>query len=401
MSERLLLAATAAVSVMLLVLPHLAVGEEFKASAPDIYPTDSRIYVGEVTVQINVNQPDASVYYTRDGSRPTNQSRVYTKPFTLFDPGNTTIRAMAIPLSKDGHIVESAVVQREYMIVPSDVLVPHVAPPRGSYRGFVKVTLFTPQDQEGAKIQYVVDVEDPGNTWLDYSQPFPLDTPGEHIVMSRGVVGTGPNAKFSPIGRFRYIVSPPLVYDVSTECVKCKKQVSVGHRFTIFLQSAEAGSKLFLTTSQKGCETQRHKLDDTEDFTVVMPRRPYYSFITYTEPVPKVFVCLMEPSNVNQTYLVVPRRAPAAGQSGLADASFEIFPAFGLVTPHPSSAPRKYVGFSPNEQNHATASIVSFIVLSAALLGISVAVTKIFLHTRGAAQHHGRRRVPTADPDDA
>ena len=369
------------------------IAEEFRASAPDIYPTDTRVYIGEVTVQINANQPHAQVFYTRDGTRPTNKSREYTKPFVIFEPGNTTIRAVAIPKNL-ANIEESAVVSREYMVVPSDVLVPVVHPPRGTYRGLVKVSLTTAQDN--ATIQYVVDVEDPGNTWLDYVQPFPLDTPGEHTVICRAVMGKGKDVKVSPAGRYRYIVSPPLVYDVTTECLKCKKQVSVGHRFTIFVQNAEAGAKMFLTTSQKGCETQRHKLDDTEDFTVVMPRKPYYSFITYTEPVPKVYVCLMEPSNVNKTFVIVPRRAQTGSQSN-ADASFEIFPAFGMVTPHPSSAPRKYVGFAPNEQNHATASLLSFLVLGVALIGTSVLVTRLFLGTR--ALQNGRRRVPTTDPD--
>lgn len=381
------------VSCVLLIFLSVASAEEFKASAPDIYPTDVASYVGEVVVTINANQPHAQVYFTRDGTRPTNKSREYTAPFTIFEVGNTIVRAVAIP--KTGTIEASAVVQREYVVLPSDVTVPVVSPERGIYRGFVKVSLSS--TQENASLQYVIDVDDPGNTWLDYTEPFPLDIPGEHVVICRAIIGKGKDAKKSPQGKYRFVVSPPLVYDVTTECKKCREQPTVGHRFTIWLQNAEAHSRLFLTTSMKGCETERHKLDDTDDaVTMTVARKLSYSFITYTEPVPKVYVCLSEPSNVNKTFNLVLRRAKVNAQ-GTSDNSFEIFPAFGVVTPHPSSAPKKYYGFSANEQNHATASMTSFLVLGIALLAMFVLVFKLFV-SRGH-DNHGRRRVPTMDPD--
>lgn len=348
--------------------------ENVTCSPPDIDPPNGT-FTGEVEIKFVANQPDATIYWVKTeltpekpvGDLPTNASRVYTGPFTIFDPGMWQVSAIAIP-SKSGVLLDSPVTSRTYRVLKPEIAIPVTSPPRGKYRGTISITLTAAADvlsRPGAKIQYVVDVDDPGNTWQTYLEPFLLDTPGDHVVKCRVILnGTEPGEKkMSPIAKYRYFLRPPLVYDVTTECEKCLGLPTLGKRFTVWLQSAEVNSVLFLTTSSKGCEMNRHMLDDT-DYTQVRARQVSYRFVTYTEPQPKVYVCLKEPSNTNATFITVPRRIKANAQ-GVSEAFFSVEPAFGAVRRQATEAPPAPLVNPFSEKGSFS---ISFIVLFSALI---------------------------------
>lgn len=380
--------------------PNDGVDDAYRISAPDIYPTDKVDYVGDVMVKMVANSPDCDVFYTRDGLTPTNQSRYYTSPFPIFEPGRWIVRAIAIPRS--GSMFESVVKERFYNVLPAKVAAPVVLPPKGTYRGQVSVQLMpAPPVPEGAKVQFASDVEDPGDVWqlFDPNQPVVLDTPGEHVIIARTFIGDGTKAdQRSPIARYRYIVTPTLSYDVSSECVKCEKKPTVGHTFTIYLQNAEPDSWLFLTTSRMGCENEKHMVDDTNIVRVVH-RQVAYRFATYTDAEPRVFVCLKEPSTAPQGYKIVPRRAKTGGTVENSDGSFSIQPPVGnfqRVTEHETSPQYVTAKTYRNSGNASSGTfpLLAFGILFFAVMGAAYVVLK-FSSVRNP--HQRRQRVPTQE----
>ena len=369
--------------LLVVVLVGMARGDNITISPPDIYPSDRSPFPGEVTITMVSNQPSSTIFYTINGGAPNNRSRVYRTPLSLFEPGEYTVQARAISNTGQEHLLDSVIVSRVYTITPSDVAVPHVSPPKGQYRGFVTVTLIPPLENQ--TVQYVVDVDSPGDTWLTFTNPFVLDIPGEHIVKARTVV----SGKFSPIARYRYYVTPPLLYDVSTECAKCLGQPTLGKWFSIWLQGAEIDSTLFLTTSSKGCENNRHMLDDTS-YVKVNYRQVSYRFRTLTEPQPKVFVCLLEPSHPNQTFVTVPKRILSSRQ-GATEPFFSIEPAFGAIRHSPTEAPAPTSPPFSAKPSFSITFVVSFGVLIVILFATFSTLTNL-LRTRG--HHH---RVPRAE----
>jgi hypothetical protein len=387
-------------AVMLLgVAVHSQSVGDVAISAPDIYPPDGT-FTGEVEVKFVANQPDATIYWTKNGDVPTNASRQYEGPFTLFEPGTYLIQAMAVP--KTGNLESSVIRNRTYTILKSEVPIPSVTPAKGKYRGQVVAQLLAPADiasNPNAKIQYVVDVDDPGNTWQTYTAPIVLDTPGEHIIKSRIVIGggEGTNMKMSPTARYRFEVTAPLVYDVTTECVKCEKTPTVGQVFTIWLQNPEVNAVMKLTTSSRGCELDRHILDDTIA-TKIQRRQLAYRFVTYTEPQPKVYVCLQEPSHPNKTFVMVPRRLKSSAQ-GVGDNYFAIEPAFGAIKKQHTEKP--YDG--PTHQPFAERSnfSVAFVLLFAFLIIVLFATCTTMGRLFKGRQHPRVPRATVVQDDDA
>jgi hypothetical protein len=79
-----------------------------KVSAPIIlqcYPPlvlpNGGAYTGSVVVAINTSQPNSTVYYTLDGSKPTLASPVYVPPLTLVQTG-TIVSSVEVDDSNDG-----------------------------------------------------------------------------------------------------------------------------------------------------------------------------------------------------------------------------------------------------------------------------------------------------------
>ena len=66
-------------------------------------------FIGELNITINATPEDANIYYTLDGSEPTESSIPYTRPFTITDSATIKTRGYA-----NGY-AESAITSRKYI----------------------------------------------------------------------------------------------------------------------------------------------------------------------------------------------------------------------------------------------------------------------------------------------
>jgi peptidoglycan/xylan/chitin deacetylase (PgdA/CDA1 family) len=73
-------------------------------------------YTGKVTIALSATDDQGGwgidkTYYTTDGSAPTTSSTVYTAPFTLTDPGTTTVRFFSTDLASNAESPQSQAIQ--------------------------------------------------------------------------------------------------------------------------------------------------------------------------------------------------------------------------------------------------------------------------------------------------
>ncbi|MCP4377572.1 MAG: hypothetical protein GY794_15515, partial [bacterium] len=131
--------------------------------APVISPA-SGSYFGSVDVSITA-EPDATIYYTTDGSVPTTLSSLYTGSFLLTL--DTTVQAIAVLSGRSDSPVSSA-----NYVVSLDLLAPTIDPASGTYLDLVTVSM-TP-GVSGALVYYTTDGSVPTTSSIVYTGPFDL-----------------------------------------------------------------------------------------------------------------------------------------------------------------------------------------------------------------------------------
>lgn len=119
----------------------------------------------EVTISADEG---ASIYYTTDGTEPTDTSTLYTAPFPVTT--TSTINAIAVKPYYQNSNVSTLVVT----ITSPTVETPVFTPGTGTYADSVvfSITCAT----EGAEIHYTMDGSEPTETSTLYSTPIPLTT---------------------------------------------------------------------------------------------------------------------------------------------------------------------------------------------------------------------------------
>ncbi len=147
--------------------------------APTISPA-SGTYVGSTLVTLSAH-PDASIFYTLDGSEPTPESLVYSGPFTVSE--SATVKAMARLNGVNGPGASAS-----YTIAP---LAPVFSPAPGTYTGPTSVTLSA---QAGATIFYTVDGSEPTASSAVYSEPLTVSRSATVKAMARLHEVNGPVA---------------------------------------------------------------------------------------------------------------------------------------------------------------------------------------------------------------
>jgi len=136
---------------------------DIKVAAPVLAPAGGT-FEGSVSVTISCATDGAVIYYTTDGSDPTESSTAYTGPFELTE--TTTVKARAYKLG----MTPSEIISATFTDIK--VAAPVIAPVGGTFEGSVSVTISCPTD--GAVIYYTTDGSDPTESSTAYTGPFEL-----------------------------------------------------------------------------------------------------------------------------------------------------------------------------------------------------------------------------------
>jgi len=168
-------------------------------AAPVFTPAPG-IFTSPVSVLISVNPPNASIYYTTDGSDPSSASTLYDgSPILIGDNSSVTLKAIAILAGWNDSAITSGVYQ-----VTGRVAVPVFAPPSGSYAVAPLVSISTPTP--GASIRYTIDGSDPSPiTGTLYSEPVQLT--GSTLIKAIAYLADWDD---SFIAAASYVINPPV-----------------------------------------------------------------------------------------------------------------------------------------------------------------------------------------------
>ncbi len=147
----------------------------------------------KATVEIKDSISRATIFYTTDGSKPTQSSTKYTKAIKV--EADETIKAIAIATG----YIESAVGSAPYKIKAAS---PVFSPPGGTYHASKTVTITdtTPH----AEIYYTVDGSTPTTSSKKYTKPITVSS-SETIE----AIAVAPDYAGSPVVPERYIIDSP------------------------------------------------------------------------------------------------------------------------------------------------------------------------------------------------
>ncbi len=135
-------------------------------ATPTITPSDEDIFTTD-EIALACATSGADIYYTTDGSTPTEASTLYTVPFTLAI-GSHTVKAIGV---KVGY-TDSVVLTKAYEVISSQVVTPVISPDGGAVtdEDLITITCAT----AGADIRYTLNGVDPDGSSILYAAPFPL-----------------------------------------------------------------------------------------------------------------------------------------------------------------------------------------------------------------------------------
>ena len=133
------------------------------AATPTISPAGGT-YTAAQTVTLSDSTTGASIYYTLDGSTPTNTSTLYSKPFTVS--ATTTVNAIA---ADPPSYLNSSVATATYTINLPAAATPTFSPIPATYTSAQSVTLS--DSTTGAAIYYTTNGSAPTTSSTLYSAP--------------------------------------------------------------------------------------------------------------------------------------------------------------------------------------------------------------------------------------
>lgn len=136
--------------------------------APSIVTTDGDVFnwSGNIVI-LATGTENAEIRYTLDGSEPTEESELYTEPFTIDD--TTTIKAKAFKTDWFESETATTTFTREWYTVETPVIEPTDAE-FANVSQEVSIACAT----DGAAIYYTTDGSDPAENGLEYKRPFTI-----------------------------------------------------------------------------------------------------------------------------------------------------------------------------------------------------------------------------------
>jgi len=131
----------------------------FQAATPT-FSLDGKTYDGPQSVALSVSTPDATIYYTTDGSAPTTSSTQYIEPIAVSQ--NTTLKAIAAVSGWSNSSTET----ETYTLKPAT---PIFSLAEGTYSGPQSITITNASPN--ATIYYTTDGSTPSTSSEIYSGP--------------------------------------------------------------------------------------------------------------------------------------------------------------------------------------------------------------------------------------
>jgi hypothetical protein len=165
-------------------------------------------YKSSVEVTLSCAESNAQIYYTLDGSTPSNTSANYTTPITISGTNQTkTLKIIAYDLAGNASNMSSY----EYLFDSTPPSTPTASPTGefSAYKSSVDVTLEC--SELDALIYYTIGADTPSNTSNQYSIPITITGTNESKVMNVIAYDLAGNA--SDIKSYTYVFdtkSPPL-----------------------------------------------------------------------------------------------------------------------------------------------------------------------------------------------
>ena len=148
-----------------IIISKMLVGQETQTP---IASQDSGTYFLNLSVALTTPTPNATIYYTLDGSTPTMSSTIYTSPITISQ--NTTLKAIA---KKDNFYV-SDILTKNY-IVNQTVATPNASVSGGTYTSTQIVELIS--STPNTSIRYTLDGTEPNRiNSLYYNGPITISS---------------------------------------------------------------------------------------------------------------------------------------------------------------------------------------------------------------------------------
>lgn len=142
------------------------------------------------------SETGGTIYYTTDGTDPTESSTEYTEPILLQDEGETEIRAIAVNANGIPSVVASGIYTIEFPIVDA----PAVTPATGQYTEPAKITITVP---EGYTAYYTMDGSTPTSDSEKYTGP--IDMPQNTQTIFSAILVNDNNGKATDVTTRNYI----------------------------------------------------------------------------------------------------------------------------------------------------------------------------------------------------
>lgn len=174
----------------------LALFEGYLVETPVIEPEGGN-YNKFLDVTLSVKGKGLEIYYTLDGSVPTDEDTLYEDVFTIEEQGKTTLTVVAI--DKEGHYSEP--VSAKYNIELDAPDAPSVSPDGGIFHTASTVTVHAPA---GTTVYYVWGDTTPSKKSSKYTGP--IDIPEGNNILS--LIAVDKNGMESEVLKCNYIYYP-------------------------------------------------------------------------------------------------------------------------------------------------------------------------------------------------
>jgi hypothetical protein len=276
-------------------------GTPDKVASPTFTP-DGGSFNGSTNVSLSCATNGAKIYYTTDGSVPSDSDNLYSSPISVTS--STTIKAVAI---KTG-LTNSDIITKTFTIntTPGKVASPTFTPDGGSFNGSTNVSLSCAT--AGAKIYYTTDGSEPSDSDNLYSSAINITstTTIKAIAIKTGLTNSDIITKKFTINNTPGKVSSPTFspdggsFNVSTN---------------VSISCATAGAKIYYTTdgSEPSDSDNLYSSAININSTTTIKAIAVKSGMTNSDIVTKTFTINGNTNNIIENVKVIPT-SPSANE---------------------------------------------------------------------------------------